>query len=282
MRRHARNFSCSVHEHVRSRTTTGQRSRGRPLPAPPASASHRANLKKPTDTTALVDTLAHMGIAPFALTRDEVARARGTPGISFTTFSNKIQSLRRKSEWGFSEMIPGYKKYLCADLVAQPYVPTAPGKPGIVIRPPTTIWTAQDDDRMFQLFSRSPARGTLEYRGQYTTAPDIQIEFDWFDLPYQVRVLKSRQVSGYVADIVMECRDAWMKRFSHARPPPAYCALRARIKLRNELKREPSTTEILEFLRSRSNDGLLYKDISAAFRANEEVRRNIRFLAAAL
>jgi hypothetical protein len=135
---------------------------------------------------------------------------------------------------------------------------------------------------MFHELSRTQSHDNPEYRGEYTTAPDIQIELDWFDLPHKVRVLKARQVSGYVADIVMECRDAWLKRFSHARPPPAYCALRARIKLRNELKREPSTTEILEFLRSRSNDGLLYKDISAAFRANEEVRRNIRFLAAAL
>jgi len=221
-----------------------------------------------------------VGLAPLALTRDEAARAREIPGIGFTTFSKKIRA-RWWSEWGVSEMIPGYKKYLCADLVAQPYVPMAPGNPGIVIRPPITVWTAQDDDRMFHVFSRTQSRDNLEYRGEYTTVPDIQIEFDWSDLPYHVRMLKARHVSGYDSDIVMECRDGWLKRFSST-SPPASRALRARIKLRNELKREPSTTEVLEFLRSRSNDGLLYKDISAAFRANEEVRRNIRFLAVVL
>jgi hypothetical protein len=278
--------SCSVRssEHVRSRTTTGQttRIRRRVLPASSASASRLA--KKPIDAAALADAFARAGLEPLALTRDEVARARDTPGVSFTTFSQKIRTPWR-SEWGVSEMIPGYKKYLCADFVAQPYVPMTPGKPGIVIRPPTTVWTVQDDDRMatvFQLFSRTQSHETLEYRGEYTSVPDIRIEFDWFDLPYQVRMLKARHVSGYVADIVMECRDAWLKRFSSTSPPPAYRALRARIKLRNELEREPATTEVLEFLRSRLNDGLVYKDISAAFRAKEEVRSNSRLLAVVL
>ena len=278
MRSHPK-FFCSVHEHAQSRIATSQRSRQKILSALSASASHLA--KKPVDAAALADTFARVGLKPLVLTRDEVARARETPGISFMAFSKKIGT-RWKSEWGVSEMIPGYRKYLCADFVAQPYVPMAPGKPGIVIRPPITVWTAQDDDRMFQLFSRTLTRENLQYRGEYTTVPDIHIELDWFDLPHHVRMLKARHVSGYVADIVMKCRDAWLKRFSSTSPPPAYRALRARIKLRNELEREPSTTEVLEFLQSRSNDGLVYKDISAAFRANEEVRRDIRFLAVAL
>jgi len=61
-------------------------------------------------------------------------------------------------------------------------------------------------------------------------------------------------------------------------PLAVHRALRARIKLRSELKREPSTSEILEFLQGSSDDSLCYKDVSAAFRANEEVRRNIAFL----
>lgn len=262
----------------------GSASQGRPVqsptcPAPSAPASHRA--KKPIDATALANILARVGLAPLALMRDEAARARQTPGISFTTFF-KIIGARCKSEWGVSERIPGYE-YLCADLVAQPYVPMAPGKPGIVIRPPTTVWTAQNEYRMFQVFSGTPARGrdNLAYRGAYTAVPDIQIELDWFDLPFQVRMLKARHVSGYVSDIIMECRDVWLKRFTST-SPPAYRALRARIKLRNELKREPSTAEVLKFLRSHSDDGLLYKDVSAAFRANEEVRRNLRFRAIVL
>jgi hypothetical protein len=48
-------------------------------------------------------------------------------------------------------------------------------------------------------------------------------------------------------------------------------ALRVRIKLRNELNREPSTAEIQEHLVGGKGDELLQRDVSAAFRAGEEV-----------
>jgi hypothetical protein len=73
----------------------------------------------------------------------------------------------------------------------------------------------------------------------------------------------------------MECRDIWLKRFTRT-SPPAYRALRRRIKLRGELGREPSATEILQSL---PNYDLSYKDVSAAFKAKEEVRLDSRFLA---
>jgi hypothetical protein len=40
-------------------------------------------------------------------------------------------------------------------------------------------------------------------------------------------------------------------------------------------KREPNSTEVLEYLLGRSNDTLPYTVISAAFRAGEEVRAKI-------
>jgi len=48
-------------------------------------------------------------------------------------------------------------------------------------------------------------------------------------------------------------------------------ALKTRIILRNKFKREPSSTEIHEYLMSDSNDDIGYMVVSAAFRAGEEV-----------
>jgi hypothetical protein len=56
---------------------------------------------------------------------------------------------------------------------------------------------------------------------------------------------------------------------------PEYRALRARLILRSQIMREPSTIEVLEYLQGNpnaANAGLSYKDISAVFRAGEEVR----------
>jgi hypothetical protein len=69
----------------------------------------------------------------------------------------------------------------------------------------------------------------------------------------------------------VQCRDIWLKRMSVANFPE-YCALRARIKLRSEIMREPSTIEVLEYLQGNPNADLSYKDISSVFRAGEEVR----------
>jgi hypothetical protein len=48
-------------------------------------------------------------------------------------------------------------------------------------------------------------------------------------------------------------------------------ALRVRIKLRNELNHEPSAAEIREYSMGGKGDEILHKEVSAAFRAGEEV-----------
>jgi hypothetical protein len=78
----------------------------------------------------------------------------------------------------------------------------------------------------------------------------------------------------------MECRSIWLQRFYCTIP---YRALRARIKLRKQLKREPSTIEVRECLQTHENvDNLTYYEVSAAFRADEEVCLNIYFPAIVL
>jgi hypothetical protein len=186
----ARGISYSTDGCVQFQMTGCQGTSQRILPAPPASASRSA--KKPIDATALADIFARVGLEPLSLTRNEAARVRETPGISWTKFYKKIGA-RCRSEWATCEMIPGYKRFLCADLVAQPYVPVVPGNPGIVIRPPATVWTPQDPDRMFQVFSRTHDN-LLQYCGEYITVPDVQIELDWFDLPHDVRMINVHHI----------------------------------------------------------------------------------------
>jgi len=69
----------------------------------------------------------------------------------------------------------------------------------------------------------------------------------------------------------VQCRDAWLKRINTT---TSHCAIRARITMRNKLKREPSITEVRECLQGNSI-AVIHKDISAAFRAGEEVRLSL-------
>lgn len=55
-------------------------------------------------------------------------------------------------------------------------------------------------------------------------------------------------------------------------------ALRARIKLRNDLEREPSTIEVDEYLQDHSNVEISYKEVGNALRAGEEVCIDARFI----
>ena len=69
-----------------------------------------------------------------------------------------------------------------------------------------------------------------------------------------------------------QCRSIWLKRLYNLKSS-AGRALRARIRLRDILKREPSVAEV----RGRLQDGpvketLQFRELSAAFRSGEEVR----------
>jgi hypothetical protein len=78
----------------------------------------------------------------------------------------------------------------------------------------------------------------------------------------------------------MECRQMWLQRFRCSIP---YRALRARINLRRQLNREPSTIEVRESLQTQENiDDLTRYDLSTAFRVDEEVCLNIYFPAIVL
>ncbi|KAI0297566.1 hypothetical protein B0F90DRAFT_1669355 [Multifurca ochricompacta] len=65
-----------------------------------------------------------------------------------------------------------------------------------------------------------------------------------------------------------QCRDFWSKRFTSSQLP-AMRALRTRIKLRNELMRDPSLVEIQECMGGRQGEPS-YSDVIAAFREGEE------------
>ena len=71
----------------------------------------------------------------------------------------------------------------------------------------------------------------------------------------------------------MQCKNIWLSRITGSGANTVVLrTLRARIILRNKFKREPQSTEVLEYLTSDSSDIISYKVVSAAFRAGEEVR----------
>jgi hypothetical protein len=61
-----------------------------------------------------------------------------------------------------------------------------------------------------------------------------------------------------------------MKRIMSTNTPDTR-ALRVRIKLRNELNREPSAAELQKHLTGRKSDEVTQRDVSTAFGAGEEV-----------
>ena len=71
----------------------------------------------------------------------------------------------------------------------EPFVPTAPGKPGLVLRLPTTISTSRDGGDTFHVFL---SRGDLlHYQGEYTKPHLLQVGLDWNDLSLDVSVESS-------------------------------------------------------------------------------------------
>jgi hypothetical protein len=147
----------------------------------------RVNLKKPVNMTSMAVLLAHVGLTPYKMTAEE-AHFTETPWITWHTLTKKLNA-RSKTEWQECNKILGYsaKKFLFAHPHAQPYVATAPGEPGLILRPATM--TSQDDDRTFQVFSSTPdGRNLFRYCGEYTAVHNVTIEFKWADLPVEVRI----------------------------------------------------------------------------------------------
>ena len=183
--------------------TGSQRGAGqRNVPDPSASTSRRC-AKGSINGTPLAEIFTHASVMPFELTRDEIVRADETRGIFWRTFSMKFGSQTR-NEWPKCTRVPGYTKFLCADITAQPYVPTSPGKPGLILRLPTTVLTPQDDGHTFHVFSSCD--GLLHYQGEYTRSHLPHAELDWNDLISDVSVSKACYMILYVSNFGCSAR----------------------------------------------------------------------------
>jgi hypothetical protein len=133
--------------------------------------------------------LKRAGLMPLQLTRAEATLVEETPGIGRGVFS-KLFGGFPKSEWPECFKIPGYSDFLCADIIVQPFVPHAAGKPGLLLRLPTIIETLETEKHTIHVLSNALPGDTLYYRGKYTRVPVPGIHFPWSDLPKEVRILK--------------------------------------------------------------------------------------------
>lgn len=126
---------------------------------------------------------------PLELTWAESTRVEETPGIGWDMFS-KLFGGNRQWEWPRCTRIPGYRNFLCADVIDQPFAPDAAGKPGLLLRLPTAIETPKTGKCTIHVLSNISQFGALHYRGNYTRVPVPEIHFYWSDLPNNVRILK--------------------------------------------------------------------------------------------
>lgn len=216
----------------------------------------RPTTSKPCDTRKLVSQhvdvegiFKRAGLTPLILTRAEASRAKETPSIKWKKFF-KLFGATVKCEWPQCSKVPGYKDFLCTSITAQPFMPVVPGKPGLFLRLPAVIETPQSDcdKSTFQVFSATQPWDVLHYRGKYTKIPLPQIQFTLADLPKR-------------------SQEKWIKLVGNS---PAMRILRARIDLRNRIKREPSASEVQDHMRHQFTDQVTYRDISAAFRSEKE------------
>ncbi len=129
------------------------------------------------------------GLMPLELTRAEATCIEETPGIERSMFT-KLFGGHLRSEWPQCSNAWGYSDFLCADAIAQPIVPHAAGKPGLLFRLPTVIEASRTEKCSIHVLSNMVQNTALCYRGSYTTVPLPEVEIDWADLPYNVRILK--------------------------------------------------------------------------------------------
>ncbi|KAI0253229.1 hypothetical protein BJV78DRAFT_221534 [Lactifluus subvellereus] len=178
-----------------SRETDSQKKRHRNaqriVPAPSRAASSALSVIQPRGSIDIyISTiLKRARLTQFELTRAEADCAAETPDIGWSTFTNLFGG-RKKAEWPDCHRNPGYKNFLCANIRAQPYTPTLPGQPGLVLRIPTTIFTPQGDYSSTVHVLSCPQDGTiLNYLGEYTRVPLPEVQIEWCDLPSGVRTV---------------------------------------------------------------------------------------------
>ena len=170
---------------MRSQKSSGQSSRQRSAPtSPPFVLTGTSGLGS---FISLVEIFTRAGLTPLPLTRAEVIRSEETPGRTWRDVCGVLGGNWR-AEWVECQKIPGYKKFLCADHRAQPYLPTGTGQPGLIFCPPTI--TPENDNVAFQVLSYSPQDNLLYYQGEYTKVPLSRIQVSFCDLPAPVSFQK--------------------------------------------------------------------------------------------
>ncbi|KAI0275189.1 hypothetical protein BC834DRAFT_35806 [Gloeopeniophorella convolvens] len=195
-----------------------------------------------------------MGLEPFVFTACESARIQETPEINWSTFLEVFGGRGGVEELHCSNRL-GPIRFLCLNRTKQPFAPTTPGAPGLLLRAPVPLVSLDDHKTSNTViapcrYSHDPVEApSLKYHGIYKTVTTIRTTLtpdEWAALP-------------------ISCRQCWINHFMSVRSPDA-CAMRTRIRLRNRLGREPSLNEIKESLAMDNLAILSWAEISTAFK----------------
>ena len=155
------------------------------MPQPTTSTIHRTRTLLPRDRFG-VDVkgiLDRAGLTPLILTRAEATCADETSGIEWDLFRKVFGTDHHRSEWSQCGKIPGYKNFMCAYVIAQPFMPLKPGEPGLLLQLPAVCETQGDT---FHVLSETEKCGVLHYRGKYKKISLPHTEFRWTNLPTKV------------------------------------------------------------------------------------------------
>ena len=154
------------------------------------SVSSTRSVTQPGTRIDIPTILRRANLTLFKLTSAETDCASETPDILWATFT-KLFGGCMKAEWQDCRKIPNYRNFLCATRAAQPFVPTSPGQPGLVLRVPSIVSTPPDDGSGTLRVISCSLRGTrLKYIGDYTRRPLPNVHIQWNDLSIGVSTFR--------------------------------------------------------------------------------------------
>lgn len=123
-----------------------------------------------------------IGLQPFQVmaARWETATTVRDGGIPWQTFSHRIGTTGNPyKQWVRSNKLPRQRNFFCVDVVAQPFAPSVPGHPGLILHGPNEMMPFEGSGISFHFLSAMGRDGLLHYKGLYQDTQYARMKLDW-------------------------------------------------------------------------------------------------------
>lgn len=140
---------------------------------------------------AVRDMFKAMGVQPFQLTAGSWRSATASSGIPWKMFFEEIGAASDSHlEWECitsSDKIERKKFFLCMDLMIQPFMPSVPGYPGLIVHPRDALLKfIEEDGKPFHVLTAAGRNKTLYYQGIYQRSRNPPQDLEWNEMNYKV------------------------------------------------------------------------------------------------